>query len=470
MPVKTRENIAAEYNAAVERMQAAADVLERAEDVTQEMRDEFSSACDAADELRELHDERVALEASRSKHKPLPTSTGGSTVDATRDDGRPSLEERTAAARIKITEPDLYTKRNGRFLTDLYLRDVKNDYGASERIGKHQAFEEERWYGDLGVHERAIATGTLGGVIPPQYLVAAYAKAGRNGRVYADQANKQDLPDQGMSVIIPRLTVGLAAGVQTAESATVTTGDPTEVDLTVPVRTIAGYSPVSRQTLERAAYSEPILMEDLIARYNQTLDVQALNGSGSSGQMLGVLGTSGISTSTCSTATVIALWPKIADLIQQIATAVGGIGIVADKIIMHPRRWGAITAALDSSNRPLFPVGQGPQSVNTLAQGGTASVYGYTGSTIQGLPVYTDANIPTNLGAGTNEDRVIVQASDAVMLWERPDDPVTLAFEQTAATALQVQLIAYGYAAFTAGRYPAASGVISGVGLVPPTF
>jgi hypothetical protein len=61
-------------------------------------------------------------------------------------------------------------------------------------------------------------------------------------------------------------------------------------------------------------------------------------------------------------------------------------------------------------------------------------------------------------------------ASRIVHLWERNDDPVTLAFEQQAGTSLQVQLVAYGYAAFTAGRYPAASGVVSGAGLVPPTF
>ena len=70
-----------------------------------------------------------------------------------------------------------------------------------------------------------------------------------------------------------------------------------------------------------------------------------------------------------------------------------------------------------------------------------------------------DDNIPTNLGAGTNEDRIIVQASPVVHLWERTDDPVTLSFEQQAGTSLQVQLVAFGYFAFTAGRYPAASGV-----------
>ena len=102
--------------------------------------------------------------------------------------------------------------------------------------------------------------------------------------------------------------------------------------------------------------------------------------------------------------------------------------------------------------------------------GGMVSAYGFTGTLIQGLPVFTDANIPTNLGAGTNEDRILVQASDVVHLFERSQDPVTLSFEQQAGTSLQVQLVAFGYAAFTAGRYPGASGVISGAGLVPPTF
>src|SRR6266511_1621395 len=105
---------------------------------------------------------------------------------------------------------------------------------------------------------------------------------------------------------------------------------------------------------------------------------------------------------------------------------------------------------------------------NVVGAGGAAG-YGAVGR-MHGLPVYTDANIPTNLGAATNEDRIIVEASPIVHLFERSQDPVTLSFEQQAGTSLQVQLIAYGYAAFTAGRYPAASGVVSGAGLVPPTF
>jgi hypothetical protein len=162
------------------------------------------------------------------------------------------------------------------------------------------------------------------------------------------------------------------------------------------------------------------------------------------------------------------IYPKIADVIQQINVATGGLGYTATKIIMHPRRWGFFEALLDTTNRPLIPSG-GPYFNAAATDANNMPDYGFVG-TMQGLPVYTDANIPTNLGSGTNEDRIIVEASQVVHLFERAGDPVTLSFEQQAGTSLQVQLIAYGYAAFTAGRYPAASGVVSGAALVPPTF
>ena len=39
---------------------------------------------------------------------------------------------------------------------------------------------------------------------------------------------------------------------------------------------------------------------------------------------------------------------------------------------------------------------------------------------------------------------------------------------RTSKTELSVRLVSYGYAAFTAGRYPGASGIVTG--LTPPTF
>jgi HK97 family phage major capsid protein len=368
------------------------------------------------------------------------------------------LNDGSGFARVSVTEPDMYVEGGRSFFHDLYCAQIKNDPAASERIGRHHRFEVEK---------RAISSSTLGGIIPAQYLVDMYAKASRNGRVFADQCNQQTLPDVGMSLVVPRLTQGLSAAVQTSENSTVSTQDVTETDLTVNVITIAGYSPVSRQGLERAAYSDRILFEDLVARYWAALDVEAINGPGGSNRWTGLLGTSNIKTASSSTATVAAVWPKIADVIQQVNAATGGLGYVVDKIFMHPRRWGFFEASLDTQNRPIFGI-NGQPGFNIVGQGQPAG-YGQVGY-MHGLPVFTDANIPVSLGSGTNEDRIIVMASSLVHLWERPNDPVTLSFEQQAGTSLQVQLVCYGYAGFTAARFPAAVGVVSGSALVPPTF
>jgi HK97 family phage major capsid protein len=435
-----------QYNAACEQVEARSTAWDELPDdadeaTVTEARDALTEAVEAADAVKRAKEDIESVQRAREQHRKV--------------DLPAEKDERTT--RVDVDEPDIYVKGGRSFVRDLYLAQLKDNGEARQRIDRHQQFE---------VEQRAVATGTLGGIIPPQYLIDLYAKASRNGRVFADQANQQTLPDQGMSVIVPRLTQGLAAAAQATESTTVTTQDPTETDLTVNVRTIAGYSPVSRQTLERAAYSDEILFEDLIARYWAQLDTQCINGAGTAGTILGALNVAGIATSTSSTATVAGVWPKIADLIQQVNTNMGGIGYVATKIVMHPRRWGFFAAALDSQNRPLLPV-SGP-AFNVMGTGNEAG-YGFVGMT-HGLPVYTDANIPTNLGTNTNEDRIIVFADPVVHLWERDNDPVTLSFEQQAGTSLQVQLIAYGYAAFTAGRYPGAFGVVQGAGLVPPTF
>jgi hypothetical protein len=111
-------------------------------------------------------DQAETIERSREQHKPLEAD----------EERAPGGEKR----RIEVNEPDMYTKRSNSFLRDLYLRDCKNNLTAATRLERHQALEFERHFGSLPVaerEERAVATGTLGGVIPPQYLVGLYAKA-----------------------------------------------------------------------------------------------------------------------------------------------------------------------------------------------------------------------------------------------------------------------------------------------------
>lgn len=436
MAVGVKDEAVAQYEAALEATPPAdAEERDKYDDHLEELKTRAFDAIAECEHKSEVLQKRESLDRARSTFTKLPE----------------------ARDRIQVKESDVYEKGGRPFFADLYQAQVNGDPEARSRIDKHQRFEVEK---------RATTASSYGGLIPPAYLLDLYAKAARNGRVYADQCNQAALPATGMSVIVPRITTASAAGMQT-ENTAATTQDPAETDLTVNVRTVAGYLPVSRQALERAAYNDQILFEDLTARYWAMLDVGCINGAGSGVTILGVLNTSSISTSTASTATIAGIWPKVADVIQQINTAMGGIGYVADRIIMHPRRWGMLSAGLDSTGRPVLGI-TGQTYQNAIGVGDAAG-YGSVGSMF-GLPVYTDANIPTTLGAGTNEDRIIVHASSVVHLWERSGDPVTLSFEQQAGTSLQVQLVCFGYVAFTAGRYPAASGVVSGAGLVTPTF
>jgi HK97 family phage major capsid protein len=446
------EELTKSYNSAGARVEALQAKLVRSEssgasaEAQQQVENELRDAIVAADAARDELDAAEARERARAEYRAIPLSEGG-----------------YAREPISVREPDMYQRGGRSFVHDLYRAQLRDDPSARDRIDKHHRFEVEK---------RSVSSATLGGIIPPQYLVDLYAKASRNGRVFADQVNQQVLPEVGMSLIVPRLTQGLAAGAQASENTAVSTQDPTETDLTVNVRTIAGYSPVSRQGLERAQYSDQILFEDLIARYWASLDSQALNGAGTSGTLLGLLQTSGIATSTVSTITAAGVYPKVADLAQQISVNVGGIGYLPDKVFMHPRRWAFFAAALDSQNRPfVVPTGTAYNPYGTTVPqppGGVPGGFGGPVGTIAGFPVWIDPNIPTNLGTNTNEDRIIMIASGAVHLWERGTDPVTLSFEQQAGTSLQVQLVVYGYAAFTAGRLPGASGAISG--LTPPSF
>ena len=55
-------------------------------------------------------------------------------------------------------------------------------------------------------------------------------------------------------------------------------------------------------------------------------------------------------------------------------------------------------------------------------------------------------------------------------LWEQPGSPFTLRYDATGAGNLTIKTVVYGYAAFTACRYPTANTIIAGTGLVAPTF
>jgi len=87
---------------------------------------------------------------------------------------------------------------------------------------------------------------------------------------------------------------------------------------------------------------------------------------------------------------------------------------------------------------------------------------------MQGLPVYVDANIPTNLGAGVNQDPVYVLRLEDVWLWESQLRMET--FTQPYADSAGVLFRALAYSALVPDRYGAAINVINGTGTVTPVY
>ena len=424
----------------------------------------------AAEEVRDLTEvELVNVEALNTEIKKLDErieqisdielrNSKAADLAAKVDATAPKSEKRSASPAYVIKEELTYSERTaGNFLNDAMKAQFGNDYEARERIQRHQ--------NEMSVEMRAASTSSFDGLVVPQYLVDLYAPLARAGRPFADAARKHTMPQQGMSVVISRITTGTDVAYQTSQNTAAVTQDPDDTTLTVNINTIAGQNSVSKQALMRGYNIENIVLGDLIRAYNTKLDNSLLNGTGSNGQPLGLAGmTTGILvTYTATTGTVAGVFPKIADAIQQVQST---IYASPNAIIMHPRRLGFFLAGLDGSNRPLVvPTANNPQ--NAMGVGTGLPSYGNSGYSLLGLPIITDANVATNLGTSTNQDAIYVVDLNECHLWE--EAPTYVKFEEPAGK-VAINIVLFGYSAFTSLRYPGAIAAINGTGLATPSF
>jgi HK97 family phage major capsid protein len=230
---------------------------------------------------------------------------------------------RTATVRIgaeeRLYRPDHRQTGGPSFIRDVYMSQVRNDPGAIERLARHGREVEAD---DPTFQSRAIGTSAVSGLVPPQYLTDLWAQLARAGRPVADLCTRLPLPPDGMSVNFSRITTGTTAAIQASEGASVSNTDADDTLLTSAVNTVAGQQTVSRQALERGVLVEEVLWADLGAAYNSALDAQCINGSGASGQHLGLLGVSGINaiTFTSASPTLTLMWPKLADAFRSVVS------------------------------------------------------------------------------------------------------------------------------------------------------
>ena len=425
-------------------------------------------------EARDLNaDESVAFEAAKARH-----AEAGETITAAEArlaeleaiEARQAIEasvrpllpvgEAVVGNEARTYRPDVPTS----FLADLYATTFRaGDYvGAEQRMLRHNT--------EVSVEHRDIAVSAMAGVVPPQYLVDQFAPVARAGRPFLNSLNALPLPPDGVSFFIPRGTTGSAAAM-TAEAAGFNEQDMANVDDNPRVELVTAQQDISRTLFMRGGpVVDSVIFPDLYAASELALNRSALSGSGTSPQHRGVLSVVGISAVayTDATPTVGEIWPKFADAVQRINSL---RFLPGTAIYMHPRRWGFITAATDTTGRPLFEFSTvAPNSVMGLGQ---AAEYGQVVGKLMGLPVITDASIPVTYSAGVpgagTEDVVLIARTSDIVYWEDPLMQFT--FEQTLSTAPgQVRLAAGRFSLFHAGRYPTGISTVSGTGLIAPTF
>ena len=401
-------------------------------DLTADEDAEIQKRLDAVKDLDSQIERHVELEARAAKAAEVRAETK---ID-------------TATVKV-VSEPRTYTQQSDHsFIRDAYAAQFNNDYAAQQRLARHMS--EER------VERRDVTSANFAGLVVPQYLTDLAAPLARAGRPVADIARKHALPASGLTINISRVTTGSSVAEQT-EGAAVSETNMDDTLLTLNVKTFAGQQNVSRQAIERGTNVDSLVMADLVSAYHTALDAEVIDKIKT--------GNGNTVTYTDASPSVGEFYPKLLDVVQKIQTSFfAGPNV----IVMHPRRLAWILAAVDSSNRPLaVPAPNGP--MNSVAAGSGSVVYGNSGYSIAGLPVVTDANVPTTLN--TDQDAVYVGNTQELHLWEEGDgSPMMLRFEQPKAAELDVTMIVYGYSCATVGRYPKAWGEIIGTGLAAPTF
>lgn len=399
-----------------------------------------------------LEQARDVEQEERENEKALSTRTSTGAA-------RPAYDEVARVGREERTYRADNDRKGGQFVRDVARQFMYRDLEAEHRLARHM--QEERVERSQYL-QRAAGTGAFTGLVVPQYLTEMYAPATAALRPFADICNKHDLPADGMTVNISRITTAPSVALQATQNTAVSETNAADTLLTENVQTAAGQQTLSRQAIDRGTGIEEVVMSDLFRRYATTLDntliTQATTGLSAVAQAVSY---------TDTTPTAAELWPKLLNANANVEAALLGQA-TPSHVVMHSRRWYWLQSQVGSS----WPFMTQPGIATQAGGANFATGYGdgVRGVLPNGNKVIVDNNLATNLGAGTNEDEIYVVPQDECHLWEDPAAPVFIRAEQPAAANLGVLLVLYGYFAYSFRRYTNGMAKVSGTGLVTPTF
>jgi HK97 family phage major capsid protein len=392
---------------------------------------------------------------------------------------RVEIGEKIPTSSTKVTDPAVYARSNigQSFFRDLYTSRMTGDSAAGERLERHRRMvgDEQRALGNTNT------TGGSGGELaPPTWLVEDFVALVRPGRATAQLYKQMPVPAGTASINIPKILTGTTVALQSTQNTALSQTDLTTGSVGTGFSTIGGKQIVSQQLLDQSAIPfDRVVTEDLAAAWSLNFGTQVVSGAGTGANNNSVV--NGLANAavlagnqtvwTQATPTAAGFYGRCANMVSQFATTRYAEPNVW---LMHPRRWYWLLAQSDTAGRPLVvPDAQlasnTVQAFNPIAvnSGSPVQVVGAVGMFL-GLPVVIDPLLPTNLGAGTNQDEVFLLKSDDLWLYESA--PVADVFRGPYADSMGVLFRLYSYVGVILNRQSASIATLNGTGLVTPVF
>jgi HK97 family phage major capsid protein len=349
-----------------------------------------------------------------------------------------------------VDDNDPYAGGKHSMFLDIRLAN-KGDASARERLV--QGFE------GLNPEGKAMTEGTAaqGGYLVRPQVERQLVEARELDNVLRGLCSKINVTTN--SIQLDQLTLSTTAGWVAELAQKPESTGMTLATVTASVFTAAGLATISNQLLQDSSPAvDGLVTSDLRKRLVALEETAFISGTGT-GQPLGILNTPGIGATALTDTTAAGLVDAILDSIAAVETNHGA----PTAILMHPRTWTFILKAKDTAGAWLL----GPPATaagthadvrdnRTVANGPSRFLWGY--------PVVLSNRIPTNLGAGTNESRVVVADFSECLILDRQgitvDESAHVYF-----TTNQTVFRAEERVGFTAARTPLAINVVGGAGL-----
>jgi hypothetical protein len=356
------------------------------------------------------------------------------------------------------------------FIRDLVAAHTREDHDALARLQRNNQ-EHRTLLKAAGLTQTTTAGGEFA---PPTWYVAQAAPMLRAGRPFLNALGTKPLPKTpGTNQLdFPRLTTGASVAVQT-DTGTTSNQDWVTTQLIAQMQTSAGRTVASNQFLDLSREGAAQAFQDLLYACNNALDRDILAASNvtNAKSLLNTASTNSVTYTDASPT-----GPKFYAPVTQAAAAIGkNAGANPSFAVTHPSIWWAIAGSLDGQSRPLIEAtGAATEDVDLVVarhlNDGTAMIAGDVGGltgivgSIAGIPICSDPNMPVNLGAGSNESRIVVLNRAGFDVYVQ--EPVFRVDVQSMVSTLQPSIIYIAYWAVVP-RQPKMISVISGTGLIP---